>query len=138
MDPPICNTGTQNGQVGACITNILLNNGAIKKAGLPSPGNLPFQLTGVAIRQVIGEPDLFRMQYRQEIKYIVAKIVLDGMNKTQATYALRGKAHEIIPLHDQPRFVETIERELLSLHEGNVARYQLRLNEYEDWKKNWS
>jgi hypothetical protein len=32
---------------------------------------------------------------------------------------------------------EIVERELLSLHEGNIARYQLRPMEYENWKKSW-
>jgi hypothetical protein len=30
-----------------------------------------------------------------------------------------------------------IERELQALHEGNIARYQLRPEEYKTWKGSW-
>jgi len=35
------------------------------------------------------------------------------------------------------RFVEVVETELMSLHEGNIARYRLRPSEYHAWEKNW-
>ncbi|NGX28999.1 MAG: hypothetical protein K940chlam1_01191, partial [Candidatus Anoxychlamydiales bacterium] len=35
------------------------------------------------------------------------------------------------------RFTEIVERELQSLHEGSIARYKLRLFEYEKWKRKW-
>ncbi len=88
-------------------------------------------------RKAIGEPDPFRLQYRNAIKQTVGKIVRNKMNKTQAVSAIRQQAIDSIPLQDQSRFIETVERELLSLHEGNIARYQLRPMEYEIWKKSW-
>jgi Fic family protein len=88
-------------------------------------------------RQTLGEPDPFRIRYRQEIKQVVVEIVLQCMNKPQAAAALRQKAYALIPSQDQARFIETIERELLSLHEGNIARYALRPSEFERWKETW-
>lgn len=88
-------------------------------------------------RQAIGEPDPFRMQYRNAIKQAVGEIVRSEMNKTQAVSAIRQQAFDSIPIQDQARFIETVERELLNLHEGNIARYQLRPMEYENWKKSW-
>ena len=88
-------------------------------------------------RKAIGEPDPFRMQYRNAIKQSVREIVCGGMDKTQAISAIRKQASDAIPVADQSRFIETVERELLSLHEGNIARYQLRSTEYENWKKSW-
>lgn len=35
------------------------------------------------------------------------------------------------------RFIETVEIELRSLHEGNIARYRLHPSEYEFWQKVW-
>jgi hypothetical protein len=83
-------------------------------------------------RKAIGEPDPFRMQYRNAIKSSVGEIVRLGMNKTQAISAIRQQAFDSIPTQDQSRFIEIVERELLSLHEGNIARYQLRPMEYEN------
>lgn len=89
-------------------------------------------------RKAIGEPDPFRMQYRNAIKQAVGEIVRRGMNKVQAVSAIRQQAFDSIPMQDRSRFIETVERELLSLHEGNIARYQLRPMEYENWKKSWN
>ena len=36
------------------------------------------------------------------------------------------------------KFVEIIESELLSLHEGNCARYNICPLEFKQWKKVWS
>jgi hypothetical protein len=88
-------------------------------------------------RKAMGEPDPFRMQYRTAIKQAVGEIVRRKMNKTQAISAIRQQAFDSIPIQDQSRFIEMVERELLSLHEGNIARYQLRPMEYENWKKSW-
>jgi Fic family protein len=87
--------------------------------------------------QAIGEPDPFRLQYRNTIKQTVGEIVHRKMNKIQAVDAIRRQAIDSIPLQDQPRFIEIVERELLNLHEGNIARYQLRPIEYDQWKKFW-
>ena len=42
-----------------------------------------------------------------------------------------------VPVADQPRFIEVVETELLSLHEGNIARYRLRPVEFHDWQQYW-
>jgi hypothetical protein len=89
-----------------------------------------------AARKTLGEPDPFRMKYRNAIQRAVIEIVRNGMNKTQAVVIIRQQSLEI-PSHDQLRFIEIVERELQSLHEGNIARYQLRPSEYQNWKKSW-
>ncbi len=35
------------------------------------------------------------------------------------------------------RFIEVVETELSSLHEGNIARYRLRPNVFANWRENW-
>ncbi len=42
-----------------------------------------------------------------------------------------------LPETDQSRFIEAIETELLSLHEGNFARYRIRPAEFRRWKEVW-
>ena len=34
-------------------------------------------------------------------------------------------------------FIEAVENELLSLHEGNFARYRVRPAEFQKWKAAW-
>lgn len=88
-------------------------------------------------RQAIGEPDPFRLQYRNEIKQAIGEVVRSGMNKTEAISHLRKLSLNLIQKGDQARFIETVEKELRSLHEGNIVRYQLRLLEYKNWQKTW-
>lgn len=89
-------------------------------------------------RQTLGEPDPFRIQYRLRLKEIVTQVVLQLMNREEAILAIRNMASQAIPAADQPRFIELAERELLSLHEGNIARYQLLPSDYERWQARWT
>jgi fido (protein-threonine AMPylation protein) len=90
-----------------------------------------------AIRQSMGEPDPFRLQYRQQIKKLVAEVVRDCMDKRSAANWLAKMVEKEIPTNDKAHFIEVVETELINLHEGNFARYQLRPSEFSDWKKVW-
>ncbi len=88
-------------------------------------------------RKSIGQPDLFRMKYRNELQQVVREVVQGSMDKEKAIATIRQQALRLIPSGDQSRFIELVEREFQSLHEGNIARHQLRPSEYEHWKKSW-
>lgn len=90
-----------------------------------------------AVRQSLGEPDPFRLRYRALVAELVATVVRAGMDKKAATALVRRHATETVPSADQARFVEIAETELMSLHEGNIARYRLRPAEYEAWRQSW-
>ncbi|GAA4446072.1 hypothetical protein GCM10023091_38570 [Ravibacter arvi] len=89
-----------------------------------------------AIRQSLGEPDTFRLQYRENIRSLVAEIISRSMTKEEAVNAVQ-KAANNLPRSVQARFVEVVETELLSLHEGNYARYKVKPSEYSAWRKKW-
>ena len=42
-----------------------------------------------------------------------------------------------VPQDELDAILEVVETELISLHEGNIARYRLRPSEFEAWYKNW-
>ena len=44
-------------------------------------------------------------------------------------------ANDNVLMVDRQRLIEIVETEVLSLHEGNFARFKLRLSEYVAWKK---
>lgn len=90
-----------------------------------------------AVRQSIGEPDPFRLHYRQEIGAIVAEVVRAGLDKAGAVSRIRERAISTIPEGHRTRFLEIAETELMSLHEGNIARYRLRPSEYQAWRTGW-
>jgi hypothetical protein len=90
-----------------------------------------------AVRQSLGEPDPFRLRYRALVAELVAAVVRAGMDKKAATALARQRAAEQMPPADQARFVEVVETEIMSLHEGNIARYRLRPAEYHAWRQGW-
>jgi hypothetical protein len=46
-------------------------------------------------------------------------------------------ARQRVKQEDVMRFIEIAETELMSLHEGNIARYRLRPSEYTAWREIW-
>lgn len=91
-----------------------------------------------ATRQELGEPDPFRLQYRAIIIEIVRGIVRDCMDKQTAVAAIKQKAGDAVAAEDRAKFIEVIETELMSLHKGNIARFRLKLSEYNQWVKTWN
>jgi hypothetical protein len=91
-----------------------------------------------AVTQSLGEPDLFRLRYRQQVGHCVASVVRSWMKPGQAARWLAQHVKETIPTPDQRHFLQMVETELTHLHEGNFARYRLRPAEFEAWRRQWS
>jgi hypothetical protein len=89
-----------------------------------------------ALRQSLGEPDPFRLKYREIIKELIAKVILNVLSTQQATKVIYSEAARL-PQADQAKFIEIVETELLSLHEGNFARYRIRPSEFKKWRDVW-
>ncbi|MGQ0544979.1 MAG: Fic family protein, partial [Betaproteobacteria bacterium] len=85
-----------------------------------------------AVTGTLPEPDSFRLQYKSELSDIVAQVVRSGTVIDPT--AIGGMARDLVPGDDRPRFVEMVLAELRDLHEGNIARFRLRLGEYRAWK----
>jgi Fic family protein len=90
-----------------------------------------------AVRQSLGEPDPFRLRYRTLVSETVAEIVRSGMDKKTAAAFIKRRAAEDMAQQDQTHFIEVAETEVMSLHEGNFARYRLRPSQYQTWREGW-
>lgn len=90
-----------------------------------------------AVRQSLGEPDAFRMRYRAALVEVVAQVVRGRLDKVAAGALVRQRAAERILEDDRAHFADVAETELVSLHEGNIARYRLRPLEYQAWREIW-
>ena len=90
-----------------------------------------------AVRQSLGEPDPFRLRYRELIAGCVRDIVTKRMDKKTATAYVRRHALQTLPPADGARLIDVVETEAVSLHEGNIARFRLSPPEFEAWKKIW-
>lgn len=56
---------------------------------------------------------------------------------SRATVAVQSQGRGQVLPAGQARFVEVVETELMSLHEGNIARYRLRPSEFQRWRQGW-
>ncbi|MDU9006901.1 Fic family protein [Sedimentitalea todarodis] len=91
-----------------------------------------------AVKQSLGEPDPFRLKYRTEIREAVTSIILGKISRRDASETIRSYASEHVSESDRDNFVQVVEEEILGLHEGNFARYQVRLSEFAEWQDKWT
>ena len=91
-----------------------------------------------AVRQSLGEPDPFRLQHRSALREVVGTVIRERMNKKRAAAWVATWTEQHIDPEHRERFREVAERELLSLHEGNFARYRVRPSKFKAWQEVWT
>jgi len=91
-----------------------------------------------AVRQSLGVPDPFRVKHEAARRRIVSDVVGGRMTRPEASAFVAKWAEQNIDAAERDRFREMTETELLNLHEGNFARYQIRPSEYAAWAKVWA
>jgi Fic family protein len=89
-----------------------------------------------AIQRSIGEPDHFRLRYRDAIRSAIEDVVNNALDHEAAGKIILQKA-VMLPESDRTTYLETVGRELLGLHEGNIARYRLELPAFQKWRPVW-
>lgn len=90
-----------------------------------------------AQRQSLGEPDPFRLRYRDLIRRLVAKIITEASPKPGAITLIEAESQHL-PSEDQGKFIATVENELLTLHPGNFARYFVTPSQFQKWQDAWN
>ena len=83
----------------------------------------------------MGEPNLLKLKYRRVIQDIVRSIILEKIEGAQVVH----KIQDLIDANNPPRADRTelfkaIETEIMSLHDGNIARFKIRPSEYQAWR----
>jgi hypothetical protein len=87
----------------------------------------------VAVRQSLGEPDKFRLKFRNELIEVIGEIVRGGVAPT--VEEVTKAASERVPAEHFDDFVRMAIKDLENLHDGNFARFRLRPSEYRAWRK---
>lgn len=88
------------------------------------------------VQQTLGEPDPFRLQYRDITRQAVQQIVKEAMTPPQAQELLQRFANGVAQ-DDRIRFYAVVQTELNALHEGNIIRYRLTEQEWLAWMTQW-
>ncbi|KAF5057245.1 hypothetical protein DSECCO2_358960 [anaerobic digester metagenome] len=86
----------------------------------------------VAVRKSLADPDPIRLRYRQELRELVAGLVRTG--RQDVLPAVERFAADRVGKRDREAFIEMVQDELKRLHPGILARYRLRLSEFEAWQ----
>ncbi|MCW5958501.1 MAG: Fic family protein, partial [Pyrinomonadaceae bacterium] len=89
-----------------------------------------------AVQRAIAEPNLLKLRYRTQIQEIVRSIILEKIKGDVVV----AKIRELIEASDLPEaehdeLFNIIENEIVSLHDGNIARFKVRPSEYRAWKE---
>jgi Fic family protein len=89
-----------------------------------------------AIQQSMGEPNQFKLKYRNAVHDIIRKIILEKTIGSQ----LVSRSQELINLlnlsdSDAKALLRVVEDELINIHEGSIARFKIRPSEFQEWKK---
>jgi hypothetical protein len=90
-----------------------------------------------AIRQSLGMPDLLKLKYHEKIKNLIGEILKGHIDYKEAAKMI-SNATLSIPEKDQMRFMEIVETELMSLHEGNFVRYTYSFEDFSAWLEQWN
>ena len=88
-----------------------------------------------AIQQSLGEPNLLKLKYRDAIREIIRTIVIEKVSGSDVVPRVRQLIETLnLPAEDAAPLFQVIETEIVSLHEGNVARFRIRPSEFQEWK----
>ncbi|MCI5123698.1 MAG: Fic family protein [Candidatus Electrothrix sp. AR5] len=87
----------------------------------------------LAITQTMAEPDPLRIQYREVFIQAVQLVVRE--QKRVDSEDIQQLIAELVLEKDKEIFTAMLVDSLKRLHEGNVARYRLKLSEFLGWKK---
>ncbi len=85
----------------------------------------------LAISKTVPEPNPLRIRYREDLIVLVQKIV--RKRQKPSLNNIRRLTHERISAVDRDAFLKIALNDLQNMHEGNVARYRLKLSDYQSW-----
>ncbi len=89
-----------------------------------------------AIQLAMGEPNLMKLRYRTQIQEIVRSIILDRVAGSDVVPRIHASVDaSTIGEADREEVFGLIEQEIVSLHDGNVARFKVRPSEFQAWKE---
>lgn len=83
------------------------------------------------VRDALPQPDPLRFRNREQLTEVVNTIVRDDAPIDEMR--IRELARPIVTPEDLQEFIAMAINELSGLHEGNLARYRLRLSEFQRW-----
>ncbi len=91
-----------------------------------------------AVRHLSGEPDPLRWKHQTALRHVIGGVIRGCLRKSQAVAHIRSWSQQHIESNERTSLRDIAERELLSLHAGNCARYRIHPCEFASWRRNWT
>lgn len=91
----------------------------------------------LAIHKSLIQPDPIKLKYRTIIHSLIKQIVTENLKKPIGFIQKNLNSNTHIPESDRNLIFENILDDLKRLHPGVLARYQISMQEYLAWKKNF-
>lgn len=89
-----------------------------------------------ALQQNTDGPNLFKLKYRNEIHFIIHDIVLKKIVGNNIVFVINQFVEKLrLSEGESAQLLQLIETEIISLHDGNIARFKIRPSEFQAWKK---
>ena len=89
-------------------------------------------------RQSLGEPDPFRLRYRDGLREVVSEIIRMRIDRRAASGHIEHWMEARIDTAARERFRQAVESDLLALRRENSARFRVRLSEFDAWWQVWT
>lgn len=86
-----------------------------------------------AIVKSLGEPDPFRLKYREALRELVRAVVLELPVPVDLEARVAALSEARAPREELPRFAAVALQDLHNLNEGTFHRYRLRPSEFARW-----
>ena len=89
-----------------------------------------------AIQQAMGEPNLLKLKYRTVIHEIVRSIILEKVEGGRIVSKIQSLIQaQSLAEPESSELFKIVETEMMSLHDGNIARFKIRLSEFQAWQE---
>ena len=89
-----------------------------------------------AIQLAMGEANFLKLRYRTQIQEIVRSIIVNCVAGSDVVAQIHDSIDSsTIAEADRQEIFSLIEHEIMSLHDGNVARFKVRPSEFQTWTK---
>jgi fido (protein-threonine AMPylation protein) len=89
------------------------------------------------IQESLGVPDPLYLKYRDVIKQTVRHMVESRTYKSGVSEKLNQLLDGKVSAKELSEVINAVERDLISLHEGNIARFNIRLDDFRQWSTGW-
>jgi len=94
-------------------------------------------LYSMSVYGTAGEPNPIELEHFHDIRELAKHIIQNKLSQEKATEYIQRWARKNIDEENKTKFIEIIETDLITLHEGSIVRFRVTLDEFKAWKKVW-